>query len=169
MSDIVYQLVSECAYVTVNTAMGRAKTLLLKGALVDGDAPEVGHLLATGHIVKVGGDETGGLNADGVTLAEATGKVEPPGSSGGQQPAVQETASDGTGLDDKSPEDKAAAEVAERRRVAQEKLDGMDGAPDGRASKDVLVEYLVRQGGSYGDLVKADKPDLVEMVKSRQQ
>lgn len=72
-------------------------------------------------------------------------------------------------VDPVPPPSQTDSGVDAKREAARSKLDSMGGVPDGRASKDVLVEYLVRQGGSYDDLAKADKADLVEMVKSRQQ
>lgn len=176
MSNTLYQVVGECAHITEPTSMGPAKVLRYKGALVPADAPELKHLLDLGIVAKVGGDETGGVNADGVTTAEADGKAETPGARAAGEPdrkdaeqVMLEANAAGTGNgSEPSAEEKAAAELAERRKTAQDKLAGINGVPDGRASKDVLVEYLVQQGGSYDDLVKADKADLAEMVKSRQ-
>lgn len=55
MTDL-YQVIAECAHVTVDTPHGRVKTLVLKDAVVPGDAPEIKHLLDSGMIAKVGGD-----------------------------------------------------------------------------------------------------------------
>lgn len=180
MSNPIYQIVGECAYVTEHTALGQTRILRYKGALVAADCPDLKHLLSTGLVAKVGGEETGGVNADGVTQAEAEGKVDTPAASAAAvadtEPApspaeVQAAAvAAGTpGAEEPSAEEKAAADLAGRRAAAREKVTALNGkAPDGRASQDVLVEYLVGQGGDYDELVKADKSDLVEMVKARQ-
>lgn len=178
MSNPVYQVVGECAYATVDTPMGRARTLLYKGALVPAGSPDLKHLLSTGLVAEVGGEETGGVNADGVTLAEAQGKVDVPATTESTEPAVAPSPAEvlttavaaGTpGADEPSAEEKAAKELADRRAAAREKLTALGGkAPDGRASQDVLVEYLVAQGGNYDDLSRAEKSDLVDMVKARQ-
>lgn len=180
MSQRIYQVVGECAHVTADTAMGPARVLLYKGALVPADAKELKHLLSAGLVAQVGGDETGGVNADGLTVAEAEGKVDTPAAKAAKEadadpaptPAEVQTAAVAAGTpnaDEPSAEEKAAAEVAERRKAARERLAALGGkAPDGRASQDVLVEYLVAQGGNYDDLSRAEKPDLVDMVKARQ-
>ncbi|MCX5066653.1 hypothetical protein OOJ91_12265 [Micromonospora lupini] len=169
---MTYQLVGECAYISTNTALGRAKVLMHKGALVPDDAPELKHLLSIGMAARVGGDETGGVNAAGEPAAVADGIVVPaPDGSRALAPAEpeQDTPADDAPVGEQSDEDKSAADTAERRRVAREKLAALGGkTPDGRQSADVLVEYLVAQGGSYDDLARAEKPDLLDLVKQRQ-
>lgn len=178
MSNRVYQIVGECAHVTEATAMGVARVLRYKGSLVSPDEPNLKHLLDTGLVAEVRGAGTGGVNADGVTLAEAEGEVDTPtGDTTPAEPAPtpEETltaavAAGTPGAEEPSAEEKAAKELTERRAAAQEKLAALGGkAPDGRSHPDVLVEYLVAQGGNYDDLVKAEKPDLLDMVKTRQQ
>lgn len=142
MSD-TYQVIGECAHATVDTPHGRAKILLYKGALVPAEAPELEHLLSTGLVAKVSDEETGGVNADGVTVTEAEQKAQ-------------------------GPEADAAAKLAADREAAQAKLPPDGSMPDGRASQAVWVEYHVAQGGNYEELSKQDKPTLVELAKSRQ-
>ncbi|MFB6392626.1 hypothetical protein [Polymorphospora lycopeni] len=157
-----YQVVGECAYVTVAGATGAMRTLVMKGAIVPESAPELRHLLASGLVARADG-ETGGVNADGVPAALVDDGKKP-----GKATAEQSKQSQ-SGAAKAEEQAKADAEQAERRKAAQEKLADLGGkAPDGRASHDVLVEYLVSQGGSYDDLVKSDKAALVELVKSRQ-
>jgi hypothetical protein len=67
------QVTSECAYVTVDTHVGRARQLLMKGAVFPADAPEARHLLDSGMAVLVGGDVTGGVDADGNPQAAVEG------------------------------------------------------------------------------------------------
>lgn len=140
-----FQVVGECAHATIDTAHGRTKVLLYKGAMVPGDAPELGHLLSTGLVAQVGEGETGGVNADGLTLIE-----------------VEEQANTPT------PEDEAAAKLAAEREAARAKLPPDGSMPHANAGQPVWVEYHVVQGGDYDDLSKQDKPTLVELAKSRQ-
>ncbi len=161
MAD-VYQVVTECAYVTQQTTAGKATILMMKGSLVPADSPSLKHLLDNGFVVKVGGDETGGLNADGVTLAEANADDK------SKQDTANETeAQDDGGKDDESPVEDAA--VTDRRNTAREKLSKLGGkVPDGRQGDDVLVEYLVGRGYRYEDISKADKAELLDLVKQSQ-
>lgn len=147
-----YQVTGECAHVTVSSAAGVNTVLLYKGAfLPDNTTSErINHLLSAGLIKQVDGDP-----AKAPVAANPSLTPEQAGTEDKVKPAKASGAADD--------------EVAARRKAAQEKLDSMDGVPDGRASKDVLVEYLVRQGGNYDDLAKADKADLVAMAKDRQQ
>jgi hypothetical protein len=72
-----YQVVAECAHVTLDGPSGRFVTLLLKGALVPADAPELERLVRDGFVAKVGGDETGGVDASGVPAGAYTADVPP--------------------------------------------------------------------------------------------
>jgi hypothetical protein len=62
---------------------------------------------------------------------------------------------------------KADAEVADRRAAAKAKLPEDGSAPDGRASKDVRVEWLAGQGHDYDELMKQDDAALKDLVKQR--
>lgn len=169
-NDSTYQIVGECAYVSNDTPSGRTRILMYKGALVPGNAPELQHLLSTGLVVKVGGEETGGVNADGLTTAEAEqvdgdaprrdadGVLTPSAASADPVPALSPSRTT-TGDSDSTDA---------RRAAARAKLPADGSAPDGRASKDVWVEYHVAQGGSYDDLVKQDKAELVKLAQQRQ-
>lgn len=64
---------------------------------------------------------------------------------------------------------KADDDLAERRAVAQSKLPPNGGVPDGRASKDVLVEWLAAVGYSYNELSKQEPAELKALIKQRQQ
>lgn len=158
-----YQVVAECAHVTLNGPSGRFVTLLLKGALVPGDAPEVERLARDGYLAKVGGDETGGVDASGVPAGAYTSGVPVPVTSTPvakteeQRKAEQETA-------DKA---KADAEVEEKRAAAKAKLPEGGAMPDGRAGKDVWVEYLVARGSNYDDVKDVDKDQLVALAKQQ--
>ncbi len=159
-----YQVVAECAFVTLDGPTGRFQTLMYKGALVPEGAPELERLIDSGHVKKVGGEVTGGLNSDGVP-------------DGGLDGSVHEglTTTPVPKSDEQLAEEKAEAErqkaeqdVAEKRAAAQAKLPADGSLPDGRAGRDVWVEYLVRDGASYDDVKDADKADLMELAKSRQ-
>lgn len=68
--------------------------------------------------------------------------------------------------------DKAAAPtaeekaLAERRADARAKLDEVGGAPDGRSSDAVMVEYLVKNGYDRTEVEKADRNQLKQLVGS---
>jgi hypothetical protein len=157
-----YQVVAECAHVTMSGPTGVAQHLLLKGALVPADAPELKRLLAEGFVAKVGDDETGGVNADGIPAGAYTSEVPP----GVTSTPVVKTAEDLAADKAAAEKTKADAEVAEKRAAARAKLPENGSAPDGRASKDVLVEYLAGKGYDYDELCKSDKADLAEMAKT---
>jgi hypothetical protein len=163
MSDSVYQVVGECAYVTTDTAVGRAKVLLYKGALVSAAAPELKHLLSTGLVAKVGGDETGGVNAEGQPAEPVTAQK-------ADSPPVKsdEVKSDSEPNTADANAKAAADEVAAKREAARAKLPEGGAMPHHAAGQSVWVEWHVNQGGLYDDLKDQDKPALVELAKSRQ-
>lgn len=156
-----YQVVAECAHATVDSPYGRMVQLLLKGALVPADAPQLPHLLANGFVVQVGGEETGGVDASGVPSGAYTEPV-PPGLT---TTPVEKTPEQRQADVDAAAKSKADAEVADRRAAARAKLPVDGSAPHGNASKEVWVEYLAARGYDYGELSKQDKADLVELTK----
>jgi hypothetical protein len=163
-----YQVIAECAHVTVNDRLyGRTQQLLLKGALIPEGAPELPHLLSVGMVAAVAG-ETGGLNADGVP-AGALGVQVPTGVTSTpvevtpeQQQAAEQARAD-------AEQATADAEVEARRAAARAKLPDGGALPDGRAAQAVWVEWLVATGSRYEDVAGVDKADLVELAKQRQQ
>ncbi|MEU7170319.1 hypothetical protein ABZ949_02360 [Micromonospora tulbaghiae] len=184
-----YQVVAECAHVVTSTTGVRSQVLLYKGAFLPADVePERLRFLLDGGFVAEEGEVAVAPNAsveqdprrgaDSVTEDVLRGEkpADADGPSSDVSERVAEVVSDEGRIDKaadpdgvQAAQDKTAAEVAARRAAAQEKLAALDGAaPDGRASKDVLVEYLVGQGSNYDDVSKADKSDLLAMVKSRQ-
>ena len=184
-----YQVIAECAHVVTSTTGVRSQVLLYKGAFLPEDVePQRLKFLLDGGFVAEEGEGAVAPNAAVVqdprrgadSVTEDVLRGEKPAEGDGPSSDVSERGADvvsDEGRIDKAADpdgvqaaqDKAAAEVAARRAAAQEKLAALDGAaPDGRASKDVLVEYLVAQGGSYEDLAKADPADLKKMVKDRQ-
>ena len=146
MAMDTYQLTAECAYVTADTAYGRAKTLVYKGAIILGNAPELRHLLSSGMVVKVSDDAGIGLNAEG-GLGPAETPSAPPDGEAGRRAT--------------EPVD----EVETKRAEARAKLSSDGSAPDGRAAQPVLVEYLVAKGYDYDAIKAAEKPELIELVK----
>ncbi len=140
MTDM-YQVTADCAYVTVDTMSGRAKTLAYRGALIPADAPELKHLLNSGMVEKVGGGTGPGLNADG-----GLGPAQP-------APAVSDA-----GTSDGDPDEA-------RRADARQKLAELGGAPDGRSSEAVWVEYAVQQGLDRAEAEKAGKAELMATLK----
>ncbi|MFI7073571.1 hypothetical protein [Micromonospora sediminicola] len=184
-----FQVIAECAHVVTSTTGVRSQVLLYKGAFLPADVePERLKFLLDGGFVAAEGEVAVAPNAavaqdprrgaDSVTEGELRGEkpADPDGPSSDVAEKVAEVVSEEGRIDkaadpsgEQAARDKAAADVAARRAAAQEKLAALDGAaPDGRASKDVLVEYLVGQGSNYDDVAKAEKSDLLTMVKSRQ-
>ncbi|GAB7053120.1 hypothetical protein [Catenuloplanes indicus] len=163
MSDARFQVIAECAYAKIADAAGVSWRLFEKGALIPANTPNLDHLLRNHYVAKVGEKATGGLNADGFPSGAEDVEV-PEGitttPSGGQSVGANPNGP-------ASDAEKAAAEVAERRAAARAKLPADGAAPDGRAGKDVHVEYLVGKGYDYDELVKQDKADLVEMGKQQ--
>jgi hypothetical protein len=156
-----YQVVAECAHVTLSTPTGRMNVLLLKGALVPADAPELERLLDLGYVAKVGGEETGGVDASGIPAGAYTSDVPAAVTSTPVEKSAEQRKADAEAAE----KFKADADVADKRAAAKAKLPADGSAPDGRASKDVWVEYLAGNGYSYDELIKQDKADLVELAK----
>ncbi|MEU3452170.1 hypothetical protein ABZ671_00805 [Micromonospora sp. NPDC006766] len=165
-----YRVVGVCAPATTETPHGIAITYHYQGSYLPAAATpeEIEHLLSVRLIERVDADAPSVPEGDdGPTGGDEQVPSEDKATGGGGEPSAQEE-TPGEGGEPVEP-DEAVAEQAERRKAAREKLAAMGGkAPDGRASHDVLVEYLAAQGGSYDDLIRAEKADLVEMVKSRQ-
>lgn len=167
MSDTVYQVVGECAYVTTETALGRAKVLLYKGAIVPANAPELEHLLGAKLVAKVGGEETGGVNAEGQPAKPVTAKkASTPATSGENTSGDDKPNGESEAGEGDAPA--AADELAAKREAARAKLPEGGALPHANAGQPVWVEWHVAQGGNYDDLAKVDKADLVELARSRQ-
>jgi len=159
----VYQVVAECAHVTMDGPTGRAVNLLMKGAHVPADAPELKRLLADKFVAEVGKDDTGGVDAYGI----------PAGAYGADVPANLTT----TPLEKSEEQRKAeaeaeanyraAADLAEKRQAAKAKLPEDGSEPDGRAGQDVWVEYLVARGSMYEDVKDASKADLRKLAEQQ--
>jgi hypothetical protein len=164
MSEQRYQVIAECAYVKIADASGVSWRLLEKGALIFGDTPNLEHLLKNGYVAKVGGEATGGVDADGVPSGAR--QVEVP--AGLTTTPVEVVESDEQ--KQAKAKAKADADTAEKRAAAQAKLAELGGkAPDGRASQAVWAEYLVSTGSKYEDVANVDKADLVKLHEQRTQ
>lgn len=159
MSDR-YQVVAECAYVKTSDSAGTSWRLYEKGALINGDTPNLQHLLTNNYVVKVGGEATGGVDAAGVPsgayeVEVPSGITTTPVEVDGEKKAADAAA-------------KAAAEVDEKRAAARAKLPTDGSAPKSSHGQDVWVEYLVANGSAYDDVAKADKAELMKLAQSRQ-
>lgn len=155
MSGDVYQVVAECAHVTMNSLYGRQQQLVLKGALVPADAPELPRLLAIGYVAKTSSADTGGLDADGVPAAAYDADV-PSGVTSTPVAAAAEREA-------QTEQVHADQELAEKRATAAAKLPADGSAPAKNAAAAVWVEYLAGKGYSYDELIKQDKSDLLEL------
>jgi hypothetical protein len=154
-----YQVIAECAHATVNHPLyGRTQQLLLKGALVPAEAPELEHLLSVGMVAEVGDDATGGVNADGVPSGAL--EVQVPSGVTSTPVEVSEEAREA------AARDKAVAEVEERRAAAKAKLPEDGSLPDGRAGKDVWVEWLASKGYDFDELIKQEPAELKALAKN---
>lgn len=158
-----YQITGECAHVLVDSPTGPTTVLLYKGAPVPPNvSPErIKHLLYSGLIKEVGDDPAQTPVAPNSPLTpQAAGTDKDPDPAAKPEPDPEN--------DTPAEAPAEADDVTARRAAAREKVTALGGkAPDGRASHDVLVEYLAGQGGSYDDLAKATKPELLEMVRTR--
>ncbi len=160
-----YQVVGQCAHVTTLAVDGGKRSeLLYKGSILPESATEkeIAHLLSLNLIAEIGGEPLGTHEVGAVAGGDVrTGLDGNPVQS--VEPGI------GHPVDDEaSRKVKADADLAERRAAAQAKLPADGSLPDGRAGKDVWVEFLVRDGAAYGDVKDADKAELIEMAKSRQ-
>lgn len=145
------QIVGECAYVTQDTAAGRAKMLLMKGAVVSADVPEAKHLLSAGLAARVGGDASPGLDAAGEPVLD-------PDAAGTGKAAAEQVEDD--------PDAKAAAEAEAKREAARAKLPADGSAPHHNAGEDVWREYAVSKGMDRAEVEKASKDDLKAALKA---
>lgn len=167
-----YQVVAECAHVTLESPYGKAVTLLMKGAMVPADAPQLQHLLDIGAVAKVDDGETGGVDAAGVpaggysTGVPAGITTTPVEKSEEQRNAEAEAAEQRNAEEAKA---KADAETAEKREAAKAKLPADGSEPDGRASQAVWVEYLLvkHPDRRYDDLKDAEKAELQKLAKQQ--
>jgi hypothetical protein len=114
-------------------------------------------------VAKVGGDETGGVDASGVPAGAYTADVPPAVTttpvvkSDEQRKADAETAA----------KDRADVDLVQRRAAAKAKLPTDGSAPDGRQSQTVWVEYLVSKGSNYDDVKDASKEELQALAKQQ--
>jgi hypothetical protein len=132
------QVTSECAYVTVDTHVGRARQLLMKGAVFPADAPEARHLLDSGMAVLVGGDVTGGVDADGNPQAAVEGDAPKAGEAPKSTPTKKTGAAEKAGTAEKTASKDADVEALRARAVKA----GMDPDEVKKASPEDLRAAL---------------------------
>lgn len=158
-----YQIVAECAHVTVDTPQGPTVMLLYKGAVISDSAPQLRHLLDNGFVVKVGGDETGGLDSAGIPAGAYDAEVP----SGLTTTPVEKTEEQKRVEAEADAKAKADAEVAERRAAAQAKLPADGSAPHANAGEPVWVEYAVKQGVDRNEAQAAGKEELRKLFANK--
>src|ERR1051325_5884634 len=142
-----FQVVAECVYATVTGPTGTAVQLLMKGAPFPAGDKMLDVYLADGFVAKVPGGDVGGVNADGIPAGAFNTDVP----AGVKSTPVEKTEEQRKADAEADAKVKAHAEDAERRTAAQAKLPTDGSAPDGRAGKDVWVEFLVKSGSRYED------------------
>lgn len=164
-----YQVIGECAHVVVADSSGvNAMNLLYKGAYLPPgvDPKRLQHLIDSGLVAEEGEVplapnspvETAG---DAETGSDETRTPVVPPEGDGVHPVLTEEQRQA-----QREKSEANAEVEAKRAAARQKLAAIDGGvPDGRASKDVLVEYLAANGYLYDEVVKEEKPKLADMAK----
>jgi hypothetical protein len=157
-----YQVIAECAYVKTSDAAGVSWRLYEKGALFDGNTPNLQHLLDNGYAAKVGGEAAGGVDASGIP----SGAYEFEVPEGITTTPVVKSEEQRKAEAEADANYRAAADLAEKRAAAKAKLPEDGSAPDGRASKDVLVEYLAGKGYDYSELSKHEKAELIDLAKA---
>lgn len=160
-----YQVVAECAHATVDGPAGRMVQLLLKGALVPASAPQLRHLLDNGFVVAVGDEATGGVDASGIPSGAYDASVPQGLTTTPVEKSEEQRKAEANAAEKATVE----AEVADGRSAAKAKLPEDGSAPDGRAAKDVRVEWLAGQGHDYDELMKQDDAALKDLVKQRSQ
>ncbi len=99
---------------------------------------------------KLAEDTKDGEAGDSVTVGDV-GLVEP----SERDPGKTNTEADTS---------KADPEVEQKRAAAQAKLAELGGTPDGRASNEVLVEFLVGKGYDRAEVEKADRTELRKLA-----
>lgn len=162
-----YVVTGHMAVFDTATDSGRMRVTFYRGAQVPADVkPEqIEHNLSVGLIAEVPGSEPAGIDTAGAVVVgdERLGGGKP-----GEEFAGANTPQS------QSDEDKAAtakakadADLAEKRAEAQAKLPEDGSAPDGRASREVRIEWLAKQGHDYDELVKTDDAALKDLVKQR--
>ncbi len=139
MAGGTYQIVGDCAHVTVSSPTGPMVELRHKGALVSPDDPRLPHLLDAGLVVQVGGDVTGGLDASGRTEFEAAQDDPTP------RRSYQRT-------------DTTTAPATSGGEVK---------VPDGRAGKQAWVDYGAAQGRDRAALEALTLDDLRAELKPK--
>jgi hypothetical protein len=158
-----YQVVAECAHVSIDGPLGRTVQLLYKGAIVPAQAPQLQRLAELGFVAEVGKEETGGVNADGVPAGAFTTEVP----EGVTSTPVEKTEEQKRADAESGAKAKTDREVADRRAAAKAKLPTDGSAPHANAGQSVWVEYLVARGSNYDDIATADKDDLVRLAKQQ--
>ena len=156
-----YQVVAECAHVTLDGPSGRFVTLLLKGAPVPANAPEVERLVGDGYLAKVDDAEIGGVDAAGIPAGAYATDVPASITSTPVEKSAEQRRADAEAAE----KAKADADVEKKRADAKAKLPDGGAMPDGRAGQPVWVEYLVANGSKYDDVKDADKAELQELAK----
>lgn len=146
-----YVVASACVIVPVTNNDGNEylQTLFPPASFeADPDHPRIAHNAESGYIVEVGADVVAGVDAAGVPIV---GDERPDGSDVGSPVELNDPG--------------VVNEQQQARSAAAAKLPEDGTAPDGRAGKDVWVEYLVRKGYDRAEVEKQDKAELTKLAK----
>lgn len=179
-----YQVVAAVAILTQDSITGPTKQHLYKGAIVGPGMTEKErqHHLDSGYIAEIPDNEPAGLDAAGEPVVgnrRTVGEGEPgeffdPLNPGQQTATLADredfTLSEGEKSDTEKAEESAAkaddADAAEAARAAaREKLPTDGSAPDGRAGKQVWVEYAVAKGYDRATVEASDRDEIKALFK----
>jgi hypothetical protein len=148
-----YQVLSACVVVPIINTDGAEylTTVYPPGTFeADPDHPRIAHNVEAGYIAELGGKAAAGVDASGAVMLD-------------NKRVDGEDAGSPVVLNDPG----VVNEQQQARSSAASKLPEDGSAPDGRASREVRIEWLARQGHDYGELSKQDDAALKELVKQR--
>jgi hypothetical protein len=158
-----YQVVGAAALLTQDSVTGPMTVHVYRGAVVGPGArpEEIRHNLSVGLLAEIPADGAAGVDAAGVPLVDGQRTVGGGEPGGPEQPAAPAPAVEPSKTDGEQAGDAAAA----RRDAARAKLPADGAAPDGRASKDVWVEYAVAAGYDRATVEATDRDEIKALFK----
>lgn len=169
-----YQVLSPCVIVPTVAQDGNEylTTIYAPGVFeADPDNVRVKHNLDSKYIQEIDAKAVAGSDASGAVMLDDQ-RVD------GANPGAPVVLNDPGVVNERAHADvkaaveqdaqaKSDADVVKARAAAKAKLPPDGSAPDGRASKDVFVEYLAGKGYDYAELSKQDKAELQKLAASQ--
>lgn len=147
-----YQVLTACVVVPAITSDGEQIHTVYQSGVFEANPAHyrIVHNVESGYILELGAKAVPGVDGAGV-------------------PVVDDKRADGTdtGAPVELNDPGVVNEEQQARSSAAAKLPEDGSAPDGRAGKDVWVEYLVRKGYDRGEAEKQDKAELMKLAKQQ--